>query len=118
MIKRTTVFIVIFLVGVGSAFASTQDKEKTEAKAIYQQHCAMCHGQDGKGATPIGKKFQIPDLHSSAVQKNSDAELTQIIDNGKGKMPPFKSQLKPEQVKDLVAYIKDMGSSNASSAKK
>ena len=118
MNKSTTVLMVFLLVGIGSAFASTKDKEQAEAKGIYQQHCAMCHGQDGKGATPIGKKFQIPDLHSSTVQKNTDAELTQIIDNGKGKMPPFKSQLKPEQVKDLVAYIKGMGSSGASSAKK
>lgn len=68
----------------------------------------MCHGQDGKGNTPIGKKFKIPDLLFPTVQKKTDAELTQIIENGKQKMPAFKTKLKPEQVKDLVAYVRDL----------
>lgn len=112
------VVLAVILIATGTALATPRPSEKTEAKTIYTQHCAMCHGQDGKGETPIGKKFQIPDLHSSAVQTKTDAELTQIIDNGKQKMPAFKTQLKPEQVKDLVAFVKAMGKSATPSAKK
>ncbi len=36
----------------------------------------------------------------------SDAELTTITADGKGKMPAYGKSLKPDQIKDLVAYIR------------
>jgi mono/diheme cytochrome c family protein len=36
----------------------------------------------------------------------SDAELTAITADGKGKMPAYRKSLKPDQIKDLVAYIR------------
>ena len=36
-------------------------------------------------------------------------ELTAIIETGKGKMPAYGKSLKPEQVKDLVAYMRSLG---------
>lgn len=118
MKRNYTIILAVITIATGTALAAPQASEKSEAKTIYTQHCAMCHGQDGKGETPIGKKFQIPDLHSAAVQTKTDAELTQIIDNGKQKMPAFKTQLKPEQVKDLVAFVKAMGRPATPSTKK
>jgi mono/diheme cytochrome c family protein len=42
------------------------------------------------------------------VQKQSDTELAAIIESGKGKMPAYGKSLKPEQVKELVAYIRSL----------
>jgi mono/diheme cytochrome c family protein len=42
------------------------------------------------------------------VQKQSDAELTDTITKGKDKMPPFGEKLKPEEIKELVAYIRTL----------
>lgn len=75
------------------------------AEATYKAKCAMCHGQDGKGETAMGKKMELKDLASEEVQKKSDAELSGIITNGKGKMPAYKT-MTPDQVKDMVAYIR------------
>jgi hypothetical protein len=36
----------------------------------------------------------------------SDTELTDIITNGKGKMPKYGASLKPEDIKGLVAHIR------------
>jgi cytochrome c6 len=74
--------------------------------ATYKTKCAVCHGPDGKGDTSIGKTNKIRDLGSADVQKQSDAELTTIISNGKGKMPAYGKSLKPEQIQDLVTYIR------------
>jgi mono/diheme cytochrome c family protein len=41
------------------------------------------------------------------VQKMSDADLSGVISNGKGKMPAYKT-LTPDQVKDLVSYIRSL----------
>jgi len=38
----------------------------------------------------------------------SDADLTDAIAKGKGKMPAFKT-LTADQVKDLVAYVRSFG---------
>lgn len=76
--------------------------------ATYKAKCAMCHGPDGKGETTVGKANKIRDLGSADVQKQSDDELAGLIGNGKGKMPPYGKSLKPEQIKDLVAYIRTL----------
>lgn len=77
-------------------------------EALYKTKCAACHGADGKGQTSMGKANNIRDLGSADVQKQTDDELAGIISNGKSKMPAYGKSLKPEQVKDLVAYIRSL----------
>jgi cytochrome c6 len=86
----------------GSASAAAQD-----AAATYKGKCAMCHGADGKGS-PTGLKMGAHDFTSADVQKETDAELTDVITKGKGKMPPYASKLKDTEIKDLVAYIRGL----------
>jgi cytochrome c6 len=81
---------------------------QTGGEALYKAKCAACHGADGKGETTVGKANKIRDLGSADVQKQSDDELAGIIGNGKAKMPAYGKSLKPEQIKDLVAYIRSL----------
>lgn len=72
------------------------------AEATYKAKCVACHGADGKGKEAMKTK----DFASPEVQKMSDAELSEVITNGKPpKMPPYKS-MSADQVKDMVAYIR------------
>jgi cytochrome c6 len=88
------------------AFLSVPARADTAAaEATYKAKCAACHGADGKGETSTGKMMKAGDFASADVQKMSDADLTDAIAKGKGKMPPFKT-LTPDQVKDLVAYVR------------
>ena len=77
-------------------------------ETLFKAKCAVCHGADGKGETAVGKMNKLKDLGSADVQKQSDSDLTEIIANGKGKMPGYSKSLKPEQMKDLVAYIRSL----------
>lgn len=95
--------LVLLLVGL----VTTAAKADT-AEATYKAKCQMCHGPDGKGETPTGKAMKVKDFTSEDVQKMSDADLTATITSGKGKMPAYKT-LTPEQVKDLVAYVRSLG---------
>jgi mono/diheme cytochrome c family protein len=79
---------------------------QTPGESLYKTKCAVCHGPDGKGETAVGKANKLRDLGSTDVQKQSDDELGGIIGNGKGKMPAYGKSLKPEQIKELVAYIR------------
>jgi mono/diheme cytochrome c family protein len=53
--------------------------------------------------------MNVPDLRSPVVQKLTDAQLAQIISDGKGGMPPFKNSLSEDQIHSLVAHIRSLG---------
>src|SRR3974390_3862030 len=82
-------------------FSAPTKADVAAAEATYKAKCAGCHGADAKGK----EAMKTRDLSSADVQKQSDADLTGIITNGKGKMPAYKT-MTPDQVKDMVAYIR------------
>ncbi len=51
----------------------------------------------------------VRDFASAEVQKETDADLAQIISKGKNKMPAYDGKLKPEEIKDLVGYVRKFG---------
>ena len=75
-------------------------------ESLYKAKCAGCHGADGTGSA-TGKKMGAHDFTGADVQKMSDAELTDVITNGKNKMPKY-GTLKPEDIKGLVGYIRTL----------
>ena len=50
----------------------------------WADHCAQCHGNDGRGDTALGRGLypRSPDMTLSATQNLSDGELFWIIENG------------------------------------
>jgi len=50
----------------------------------FADHCATCHGNDGRGNTEIGGALypRAPDMRAAATQDLSDGELFTIIENG------------------------------------
>ena len=81
--------------------------DSAASSATFRTKCAMCHGPDGSGSA-VGKSMNVPDLRSPEVQKVPDAQLAQIISDGKGGMPSFKSSLSEDQIHALVAHIRSL----------
>ena len=109
--KRTMKWIAIVTTGVvlaGITLLSGPAQAQTGGEALYKAKCVACHGPDGKGETAVGKANKIRDLGSADVQAQSDDVIAGIIGNGKGKMPAYGKSLKPDQIKDLVAYIRSL----------
>jgi mono/diheme cytochrome c family protein len=79
------------------------------AEPNYKAKCAGCHGPDGSGNTAPGKALGVHDFQSPDVQKETDAQLVDIISNGKGKMPKYSDKLKDTEIKDLAAYVRTVG---------
>lgn len=77
-----------------------------DSGADFKMRCAPCHGVKGAGETKIGQHLRVRDLGSADVQKQSDAELVEIIGKGKGKMPSYDSKLSKGQIDGLVKYIR------------
>src|SRR5215204_5096493 len=52
--------------------------------AHFADHCAVCHGNDGRGDTEMGRGLypKAPDMRLDATQQLSDGELFYIIEHG------------------------------------
>ena len=81
---------------------------RADGAGDFKAKCAMCHGADGSGSTATGKALKVRDLGSADVQGQTDAQLTEIVTNGKNKMPAYKGKLTDDQIKGLVAYIRSL----------
>lgn len=108
-VKSMTVpFAVIGIVLAGTLFLPSSLRAQSPA-ATYKAKCAGCHGADGKGNTAPGKALGVHDFSSDAVTKMSDTDLINIVTTGKNKMPGYGKSLKDTEIKDLVAYIRELG---------
>lgn len=97
------VFSVVFLAGgLGLAAGAAQAQD---AATLFRNKCAMCHGEDGTGSD-VGRALGVANLRSDDVQKLTNAQLTEVITNGKKKMPANKGNLTPAQIKSLVTYVR------------
>ncbi len=96
--------LTLFVVSIVQA---NPGPDSAASSATFRTKCAMCHGPDGSGSE-VGKSMNVPDLRAPVVQKLPDAELAQVIANGKGGMPPFKNSLSEEQIHVLVAHIRSL----------
>jgi mono/diheme cytochrome c family protein len=81
----------------------------SHAKKIYGYECALCHGEDGAGAGDISKnmKAKMPDFRDpTALKGRTDGELMYIIKNGKGEMDGEGQRVKPDDLWNLVNYVR------------
>jgi mono/diheme cytochrome c family protein len=94
--------------GAGCKRKEIEGSTHAEAKHLFDSICAKCHGADGRGGVPAAegqpapRNFCDPTFHAS----HSDADLKQVIREGKGPMPPFAALFDDTQTSLLVEYIR------------
>lgn len=82
-----------------------------EGKKRYGIDCAVCHGTegDGKGDVVDVLKLTLEDWHGPAALKDfTDGELFYIISKGKDPMPGEGDRVKPEQIWQMVIYLRSL----------
>ncbi len=98
----------------GDSYVTTLPKNVKVTKELlkigqkkYNIFCAPCHGYngDGKGVVTLFSKSLVPrNFHQ--IKFVPVGRLFEVITNGLNTMPPFKSQLTPEERWAVVAYIR------------
>jgi len=79
--------------------------------AVYAQRCALCHGPEGKGDGPASASLNPkPRNHTDGSYMNArtDAELLEVIHNGKGAMPAWKSVLSEDDIKAVLRHVRSL----------
>lgn len=98
-----------FLALLGYIFSTSAFSAPASSGAdIFKSKCAMCHGPDASGKTPMGQRLKIRDLRSPEVQQQTDDQLTAVITNGKPPMPAYGKTLTSADIHELVAYLRSI----------
>ena len=118
-IAAVALVLFVFACVLGSQFpASAQGKANpvkpspeslAKGKKMYGIDCAMCHNENGDGKNDMDMK-NVPDLTNPDVQsKATDGQWFEIIQKGKGDMPPEGPRAKSDDdLWNLVNYCRTL----------
>jgi cytochrome c553 len=83
--------------------------DAAKGKTLYASKCGACHGPGGEVKEPIAKAMNVEMRHLGAkeVQDKADAQLSETITKGMGKMKGVMG-LKDAEVEDLVAFVRSL----------
>jgi mono/diheme cytochrome c family protein len=104
--KKTKILLATLALAASTAAVSAGD-----AAAIFEKQCQKCHGADGTGQTPMGKKLALKDFTDAKVQAGfTDAEATKALKEGvkdgdKTKMKPAED-VTDDDIKALIAKVR------------
>ncbi len=95
--------------------------ESTRGKNIFSKNCVVCHNADGSGGkklTPNGNPSR--DFRDAKFwSERTDEQIRETINKGVAKsgMIAWKGILKPQEIEDVMAYIKTFPKSGEARAK-
>lgn len=102
--------LALLAIPAAFALALTTNVFAGDGKAVYTEHCAKCHGADGKGDTKMGQKLGARDYTDASVQAAfTDEQAAKSIKEGMKKgdktlMRP--SDLPDADIKASVEYMR------------
>jgi cytochrome c553 len=106
---KKTILITMVLTATVAAISAA------DSNALWDQHCASCHGKDGSGKTKMGQKVGTKDYRDAKVraelqdEKSFKAVKDGVTESGKEKMKPFKDKLSDDEIKALIGKMKGFG---------
>jgi mono/diheme cytochrome c family protein len=87
---------------------STPDEFAT-IRASYAKNCQLCHGANGEGG-PVklddGTKLKVPSLREGHALKHPDADFIRQISKGGDGMPAFGDKMKPEEITEMIRFVR------------
>ncbi len=79
-------------------------------RQMYERHCLVCHGAQGRGNGPVGRQFvpQPMELNIDYVQLQPDGQIFYTISHGSIAMPFYRQAIAAEDRWHLVNFIKEV----------
>ena len=126
MTKRARIFIATsLLLGVVTACKTNQSSPSSgnsnrsanqstpdqfaAVRTTYDKECKSCHGQTGTGG-PVkledGTKLKVPSFREGHALRHPDSDYLKQITKGGDGMPAFDKKLTPDQMNDLIKFIR------------
>src|SRR5260370_203684 len=124
MMVRSLVFSALLLLALSAASCTSRKTTNSDvatpgptatpdafaaARATFMKNCKECHGEKGAGG-PVkledGTRLKVPSLREGHALHHPDSDFLKQITKGGDGMPAFKDKLKPEEIDDLVRFIR------------
>lgn len=91
---------------------------KVDARALFVENCATCHGRDGRAHTFHGWLVGAQNLTDPRWQEDTtDQEITNAITTGPGVMPAFGKKLSSSEIQALAEYVRSFTAASPGSQK-
>ena len=99
--RLVSVCTLLAVVASSPAIHAASKKESEEAGAVLfrDKGCAYCHGPAGQGTE------KAPSLANVGTTRKP-AEIANQIQNGGKTMPAFKTALTPDELSNVIAYLR------------
>jgi len=105
----TLVICVLSVLLLSQARDAGAAGDAAKGKPIYEKHCLVCHGPQGKGDGPTGTLVKPPAANFTAEpsKKKSEADMREAVEKGRlgTAMGPWKGLLSPADLEDVLAYV-------------
>lgn len=103
-----TLIIFFLFLQIPGVLAGVGDLAK--GKALYEKHCAACHGPEGKGDGYTLFDPPVADLTTAEIQKRSDAALLQSVHKGipNTAMGTWTLTLSDEEITLVLGYVRSL----------
>ena len=100
-------FVLLILLSSLAACAPQPTKEVPQefkkGQEYFHRVCSNCHGSDAMGGITKAPKLIDTDYIEKAF---SNDEFRETILNGTNKMPPQKNNVKPDEITEIVKYLR------------
>ncbi len=93
------ILVIVASLYCGTAFAA----DPNAGKKIYNNSCATCHGDNGRGVIP-----NTPDFSRGEGLLKPNGELLREIQQGRRAMPGFDTILTDQEILDVIAYLRSL----------
>lgn len=104
MIRRILMPLALTLLWLAPAAAASPDQQRGKTFAL--NNCARCHSIDKVTPSPLKIAPPFRTLHNRYPIETIAEALAEGIQTGHPTMPEF--QLDPDQIHDLLAYLKTL----------
>jgi mono/diheme cytochrome c family protein len=105
-------FFAIILTGCSSTGTLAKQqadlpREQVNARGLYLENCARCHGNGGHAKTFHGTVLHAQDFTDSGFKANaSNDDVIRVITMGHKRMPAFGEKLSQAEIEALAGYVK------------
>lgn len=102
-----TALTSLALVLAGGCSSPTGPERPLDGKTLFLQHCARCHGTDGRGVPEVPGVRDLTDARVMEQLRND--QLKMVIRMGKPpRMPAFGNEFTDAALEVLVAYVRSL----------
>jgi mono/diheme cytochrome c family protein len=111
---RTILARHIFAAGLlwSSSALAAAPADIEQGRAVYERHCADCHGPEGRGDGKLATSLspRPGNLVSAQTSAKSDQDLLKIIANGRPRtaMTGWNGRLSEDEQRAVLAYIRSL----------